>query len=158
MFGVGGKPMIIDNLDNFDMYCKLNNSFKIVKDFLSSNDLSGMECGRYELDGDKIFLSLQTYDTKLEKDCMPEAHRKYLDIQLVVSGQEKIGYVPLSTTSPSIPYDEKNDIEFLNGISEFLLAKPGSFFVFYPQDAHTPSVAISEPQKVKKAVFKIKLN
>lgn len=150
--------MIVDNLVNFKDYLCLHNGFKIVSDFLNKNNLLALECGRYELDGDNVYLALQEYLTKPVETCKPEAHKKYIDIQIVISGEENIGYVEISNTSKYTEYDSEKDIEFLNGEVEFIKATPKNFFILFPQDAHMPSVAIKEPAEVKKAVFKIKVD
>lgn len=150
--------MIVDNLANFKNYLCLHKSFKLVADFLERNDLIALECGRYEIEGDDVYLALQEYETKTIEICKPEAHKKYIDIQIVITGEENIGYADIQNTSKYTDYDSEKDIEFLNGEIEFIKATPDNFFILFPQDAHMPSVAIAEPIGVKKAVFKIKVS
>ena len=150
--------MILDNLENFKQYVKLHKRFEIVNDFLSNNSLENLEVGRHELDGDSVYVSVQEYTTKLESTAKPEDHKKYIDVQIVISGCEKIGYCPVTATKQYSFYEEDKDIEFLNGEVEFLTATPDKFFIFYPQDAHMPSIALGEQAVVKKAVFKVKID
>lgn len=149
--------MIVDNLDNFETYICLHKGFKLVYDFLVRNDLKSLECCRYEIDGNNVYLSLQQYQTKMQEICKTEAHKDYIDIQIVVSGEENIGYANILNTSKNTEYDSVKDIEFLNGEVDFIKATPDNFFILFPQDAHMPSVAITHPVEVKKAVFKIKV-
>lgn len=151
------STMIVDNIANFNKYLSLHKDFKQVADFLKQNDLKTMDCGKYEIDGSNVYLALQQYQTKPQDICKPEAHKNYIDIQIVVSGEENIGYADILNTSKCTEYDSEKDIEFLNGEVEFIRATPDKFFILYPQDAHMPSVAINNPSDVKKAVFKIKL-
>ena len=150
--------MIIDTLENFGSYLCLHNNFKTVKEFLDNNDLKSLEVGRYELDGDNVYLSVQEYSSKIKDQAKPEAHKKYIDIQIVISGEELIGYANIKDTKPYSFYDADKDIEFLNGEVEFFNATENKFFILYPQDAHMPSIAVEKPALVKKAVFKVKVN
>ncbi len=150
--------MILDNLVNFKEYVKLHKRFEIVNNFLLNNLLENLEVGRHEIDGNNVYLSVQEYTTKLEETAKPEAHKKYIDVQILISGTEKIGYCPIQYTQQYSFYDEEKDIEFLIGEVEFLTATPDKFFIFFPQDAHMPSIAVGEQTSVKKAVFKIKID
>ncbi|MCR5262168.1 MAG: YhcH/YjgK/YiaL family protein [Candidatus Gastranaerophilales bacterium] len=147
--------MIVDDLKNFDLYLDLNKNFKKVSDFLTKNDLSDMPTGSYELDGRNIYVNIDEYETK--QSSFPEAHRNYLDIQIILKGHEKIGYADYKTGKTEIAYNPEKDIEFLSADCEFLKAYKGRFFIFYPQDIHQPCITDGEKSNVKKAVFKIKL-
>lgn len=145
--------MIIDNLTNSDLYISLNPNFKIVFDYIKTNDLSKMECGKYQLQGDDLFFNLQEYETKATQKL--EAHKKYIDIQVVVNGAEYMGYTNIDKTEVTEEYDSSKDVEFLKGDVDKVLADNKSFLIFYPQDAHMPALMTEEPKKVKKAIFKI---
>ena len=82
--------MIIDNIENSDKYIKLNDDFKLVFDFLKTHDLKAHECGKHELRGNEVFFNLQEYETKPVQKL--EAHKKYIDIQVVVQGEEYMVY------------------------------------------------------------------
>ena len=150
--------MIVDVLDNFSNYLHLHKKFGIVNEYLNNNNLKDMPVGKYEIDGTDVYLALQEYNSKPESGSKAESHKKYIDIQIVVEGIEKIGYTDKSNTKPCTFYDTEKDIEFLDGAVEFSVAKPGIFFIFYPKDAHMPSIAIDQPAFVKKAVFKVKID
>jgi len=145
--------MIIDNFDNAEKYFPLHKDFKLVFDFLKEHDLSKIECGRHELRGSEVYFNLQEYETKpLQK---LEAHKKYIDIQVVASGEEYMGYTNIDNTSVSEDYNEEKDVMFLKGDVDKLLATNKNFLIFYPEDAHMPALAVNEPKHVKKAIFKI---
>lgn len=145
--------MIIDSLDNADKYIALHKDFKLVFDFLKQNDLNKLECGRHELRGNEVFFNLQEYETKPVQKL--EAHKKYIDIQVVASGEEYMGYTNIENTTPLEEYSEEKDVMFLNGDVDKVKADNRTFLIFYPQDAHMPALAVNEPQQVKKAIFKI---
>ena len=102
-----------------------------------------------------MFVNIQTYMTK--DDANYEAHRKYADIQYIISGSEKIGVTDYKTCSTVIAYDEANDIEFLSGTGNDVVLKEGEFVILYPEDAHKPSISINESTQVRKAVVKVLL-
>ena len=145
--------MIIDNLNNCEKYINLHPDFKTVFDYLKSHDISKMECGRHELKGNNLFFNLQEYETKPVQKL--EAHKKYIDIQVIAIGEEYMGYTNINNTTISEPYSEEKDVMFLNGSVDKLKADNKTFLIFYPEDAHMPALCIDTPQKVKKAIFKI---
>lgn len=148
--------MIIDVLNNSEKYNSLHKDFKLVFDYLKNNDLKAMACGSYKLRGDDVFFNLQEYETKPVQKL--EAHKKYIDIQVVISGCEDMGYTDISNTEVSEDYNEEKDVMFLKGEVKTLRAENKNFLIFYPNDAHMPALAVNEPQTVKKAIFKIKVN
>ena len=87
--------MILDNFKNIKMYSGLGKRFSKAIDFLLEYDFSNFSSGKIKIDDDNIFAILNEYQTKDSFDCKLEAHRKYIDIQHIVSGEELIGYAPL---------------------------------------------------------------
>ena len=151
--------MIIDKIDNARSYYCLGESFKKAFEYLQNTDLKNLPCGKYEIDGDNIFVSVQDYHTKPEKEGKFEAHKKYTDIQFVILGEEQMGFGNIENYKPFTFYDEKNDIVFLENKEEknfFAHVKEGYFVIFMPQDAHMPCIENNNPVYVKKAVVKIK--
>lgn len=149
--------MIVDDLKNFEKYINLNKKFEIISNFLKNNDLKNMKQGSYEINGRDIYVNIDEYKTKDMTASVPEAHRNYLDIQIVINGHEKIGYANLATATTVTPYDENRDIEFLSAKCEYIKAFDGRFFIFFPQDLHHPCITDGEQSDIKKAVFKVKL-
>ena len=147
--------MIVDCLSCFKAYVKLHKSFSNVLDFVENHSLNVLEEGRYSLLGEEFFLSINRYKTQADKDF--EAHKRYIDIQMVLEGEECIEWCPLNKTQVKTTYDKDKDIMFLSGMGQKLEAKPDLFFIFFPEDAHKPGLPIHTPEYVKKAVFKIKV-
>lgn len=147
--------MIFDNIKNISKYSNLDE--KILKgfDFILKNNLNNFKDGRYEIDAKKIYANIQTYETKDEG--LFEAHRKYIDIQYIVSGFEKIEVSEVSELEEKIPYDEEKDLIFFNGIGSFLKLKEGYFAIFYPQDGHKPCITDEQKSNVKKVVVKVSI-
>jgi YhcH/YjgK/YiaL family protein len=124
--------------------------------FLRSNDLSKLETGRHDLEGDSLFVNVNEYTTLNEEETRYEAHQKYADIQYLVFGEEKIGIIPLAESTVTDPYNPEKDAAFLTSAeNHYRLASPERFFVFFPDDAHRPGVRNGEKMKVRKIVVKI---
>lgn len=148
--------MIVDNIENCDKYYNLHIGIKTAFEFYKSHNLKDFEAGSYKIDGDTLYVNINEYETKEEQKL--EAHKNYIDIQIMLNGQEFMGYTNINNTKPYIVYDEGKDVVFLHGDTDKILATENNFFIFFPQDAHKPSLCAGKPNKVKKAVFKIKIN
>ena len=147
--------MIKDTLTNISKYNNLSEFLKIGLDYIKNTDFDKLEDGRYSINGEDIYINIQTYKTKENADF--EAHRNYIDIQYVISGEEKIGVTDYANCSTTIEYNNDKDIEFLNGVGEYYELKTGDFMILYPTDAHKPSISIdtNNPETVRKAVVKV---
>ena len=127
--------------------------------FLKTKNLETIEPGIYELEGKDLFINVSEYITKNEDDTKFEAHIEYIDIQYVVSGEERIGVLPLEKTKEIIPYDSSKDIAFQTAEnSNYRFATPERFFIFFPEDAHRPGVKSDNNSNVRKVVVKIKID
>lgn len=149
--------MIIDKLENAHLYFGLGERFAKGFKFLQENDLNSFENGKYEIDGENLFVSVQDYTSKLLEEGKWEAHKEYADIQFIVKGKEKLGYGNIENFSADTDYDNEKDIIFLNGTGNFAPASENYFLIFMPQDVHMPCIADGVPAYVKKAVVKVKL-
>lgn len=128
--------------------------------YLEQNDLKELENGRYDILGDDIYVNIQDYTSKPETQGKWEAHRKYIDIQIMVKGSEKIGVGEIDNFQTSEAYDEGKDLEFLSATNDnyqFINMNENDFIILYPQDVHMPQIALNTPSYVKKAVVKISI-
>lgn len=123
--------MIKDNLKNAESHHKLGEGFKKGFEFLKNTDMKNLENGKYQIEGDDIFVSVQDYTTKPQEQGKFEAHKKYADIQFIIKGEEKLGFGDVKNFKPVTFYDEKNDIIFLEGDGDFVNAKEGDFVHIY---------------------------
>lgn len=146
--------MIVDHLSNAGRYAALGPRFKEAIDFLRTTDLNALEPGRYPLAGDALFVLVQGYHTKPQSEGFWEAHRRYIDLQFVVQGTERIGYAPLHRMQLE-SYDEQRDLAVLKGEGDFLTLTDGCFMLLWPEDAHMPGLQAGQAGPVRKIVFKI---
>lgn len=133
---------------------KLNKRVVEGLEFLAKTDFSKLEDGRHVIN-DYMYVNVETYQTK--EDALFEAHRDYIDIQYIISGEEKIGVTKYSDCTENTPYDKERDIEFLNGEGEFYPMRTGDYMILYPTDAHKPSISLNEKATVRKAVVKVRV-
>ena len=145
--------MILDLLEHLERYTKLHAGFSTVVKFLTDHNLQTLSLGRHDIDGDEVFVSINTYPTK--ENPKVEFHRAYLDLQVILDGYEQIGWMPQKELCNVTPYDVNKDIALGDGVTQKLEAVPGRFFIFFPEDAHQPG--IGNGNFVKKAVFKIRV-
>jgi YhcH/YjgK/YiaL family protein len=126
-------------------------------EYLARTDLSALPLGRTDVDGADVFVLLSEAETRPPEQVKFEAHRRYIDIQLVVRGQEAIGVAPVAALTTSEPYDATKDIEFFGVPQESatLALRAGDFAVFAPGDGHRPSLHLDGPHVSRKAVVKV---
>lgn len=147
--------MIVDHLDRIARYRGMHKNLDLLIDAISQLDFDQLPEGRHELHGEAVFLNLM--NTKLTDHSSFEAHRNYIDLQLVLKGVERIDYAPLEDFRQMSPYDEGRDIQ--QSTEELphtpCLLSPGMFAIFFPEDAHRPGLGQGEGRK---AVFKIRVD
>lgn len=152
--------MIFDRVENWSLYGG-GQMWKKAFEFITSLSVDTAD-GRYELMGDAMFARVMSYETKTPADAALETHRKYIDIQTVISGAEGIECFPAAGLSVNSPYNEGKDVEFYvrpGAAPARLDLFPGTFGVFYPGDAHMPALQVGgRKELIRKAVVKIKVD
>ena len=126
--------------------------------WLNNTDLAAIQPGKYKIDGDHVYASVAEGATKNMEETRWEAHQKYIDIQYVVKGREKIGVAPFSKAVSIDPFNVEKDVGFYEipeAGCKYYTAEPGTFFIFFPQDAHRPGIGVKGNESVKKVVVKI---
>ncbi|MDB5223275.1 MAG: hypothetical protein JWN83_1942 [Chitinophagaceae bacterium] len=124
--------------------------------YLKNTDLNNIPKGKYPIDGDNVFASVTADSSKDFDKTNWESHRKYIDIQYVINGEEKIGVYPVSDAAVTKEYDEKKDVANYSADGKLYSATPETFFVFFPTDAHRPNITPGDNKVVKKIVIKVR--
>lgn len=124
--------------------------------FMKNQDLENLKPGRYPIDGDNVYATVTEAPDKDFEKTNWESHRKYNDIQYIIKGKEKIGVAALSTATVTKPYDPKSDVANYTSEGEYHTAAPGTFFIFFPQNLHRPSIKVEGYDIVKKLVVKVR--
>jgi YhcH/YjgK/YiaL family protein len=149
--------MIIDNVKNLERYAFVPNVQKAI-DFLKSNDLNSLENGKYDL-GDDCRVAVSEYDTKeVPEEVLLEAHREYIDLQMLVSGEENFFFQAIDLGEEATEYNPVKDVEFYTASwYNTLVLNDKNFALIFPNDLHNGSFVVDESIKVKKLVFKLKI-
>ncbi|MCK4563131.1 MAG: YhcH/YjgK/YiaL family protein [Verrucomicrobia bacterium] len=141
--------MILDTLKNAAKYAGLKMGISEAFGFLDQPGLAELPDGKHEILGDRVFAMVAHGDGRNVSDGELEGHRKYIDIQYVISGDESIGWAPREGLVSSTEYNAENDIEFFEGKPDSVVRVPaGSFAVFLPTDAHLPLIGDGPIHKV----------
>jgi biofilm protein TabA len=150
--------MIYDTKANLYQYIGISEAFDCAIDYLLHADFGTMDPAKYPVDGDRVFTLVQTPDTRLKADARWESHQNYIDIQYLIEGEEIIGFQKTDSMTVSVPYSAEKDIVFYddNGKGSFTRLFPGAFVIYFPSEAHMPLISPSTPQRIKKAVIKVK--
>lgn len=145
--------MIVDTLDNISKYSEIIPK-KAIK-FMISLD-NNIKSGRYNID-EESYANIDEYEPKLIDKCKFEAHKKYIDIQMIVCGEEEIHLTDIKNLKVSEKYDENRDIMFFENSEKYIdkiKLVPNKFVLIYPHEAHKPQIKTTA-NFVKKIVVKI---
>lgn len=141
--------MILDTLDNAAKYAGLKTGLPEAFGFLDQPGLVELPDGKHEILGDRVYATIAHESGRDVSDGQLESHRKYIDIQYVISGNESMGWAPREGLNASIEYDEEKDLEFFEGRPASVVeVPPGSFIIFLPSDAHLPLIGNGSIHKV----------
>ncbi len=148
--------MILDLLENAERYYLLNAGFKTACDYLRRADFTGMTPGKHEIDGERLYVMLNKGLGRGREGAKLESHRRYIDIQYTIVGPDDIGWRPLKACRQvDTPFDAQKDFGLFADRPEVWIAvPPGSFAIFFPDDAHAPMGAGTDCELLK-AVLKV---
>lgn len=140
--------------DNVEKYPK---AIQTALEYLKSNDFTTMETGVYEIQGKDIYAQVMDAQTAPADTKRPEVHEKYIDVQFLASGKERLGF---TFDTGSYEVDERledKDLIFYKSVENegYIDAVPGCYSIFFPEDVHRPAVAAGEPMTIRKVVVKV---
>ena len=158
--------MVLDTLRNSARYVSLHPEFANAFDFLERADWAELAPGsvnrerhsvRHPLDGDRMYVSIEHVDARGRAGARLEAHRRHIDIQFTIEGDEEIGWRSLSDCAqPAGAFDDERDVGFFSDTPETWVSVPaGTFAIFFPDDAHAP---LAGRGTVRKAIVKIAID
>jgi len=150
--------MIVARLANPTPLFQLPSRLARALDYLRATDMRSVPIGRHDLDGDRLFALVQEYTTRAADQCVWEAHRRYIDVQFVAVGAERMGYASLAQMRERDAYDAARDVAFFEPGEEFVTIRAGMFAIFGPEDVHSPGHVAGQPGLVRKVVIKAMLN
>ena len=124
--------------------------------YLKNTDLKTLANGRHVIDGDNVYAIVTEAPTKDYDKTAFESHRKYIDLQYVITGEEKMAKTPVILITVNKPYDAAADIAYYTGEGKIYPVPAGTFMLFFPAEAHRPNITPGGNKVVKKIVIKIK--
>ena len=127
--------------------------------FLSSTNLDTLSLGKHLIDGENVFATVSEGPTKEYNKTGWESHRNYLDLHLMLLGKERIGMVDTTSAAVTNPYDATKDAANYDATikGNYYVADSNTLLIFFPQDAHRPSIHVDGFDRVKKLVIKIRV-
>lgn len=149
--------MIFSSIYAKDDVSKYPQAIQTAIAYLKANDFIHMEPGVYEIQGKDIYAQVFDAETGPVSEKRPEVHEKYVDVQFLASGREKLGFTP---DTGRYEVDERigeRDLIFYKSVENegFIEAAPGCYSIFFPADVHRPACAAGEPMTVRKVVVKV---
>ena len=148
--------MVLSTLQNSERVESLHPLFKKAFDYVKSHDILNMPCGRIEIEGDSLFINNSNPDCVDKEQQVLEVHRRYIDIHVLLDGEETVGWKSLENCSVELKaYDEANDCAlYSEPASTYFTMKPGQFLIVWPEDAHAPVIGKG---KIRKLIIKVKI-
>ena len=151
-------PHVVAKIADAARYEALNPHFAKAFGFLRRKDLAELPVGRYEIDGENCWAMIQEADlTPFDATAKVEAHRKYIDIQSPITGDETIGFLTMDAERLALPFDEAKDFTLFPSASKPRTLHPGEFAIFFPPyGAHAPGHCVGEGRTIRKLVIKVR--
>jgi YhcH/YjgK/YiaL family protein len=146
--------MIFDRLANAKLYLPVHKRFAAAFEFLQQKDLETLPDGEYPIEGKQLYVIVATTAGRGRTGAKLEAHRRYLDIQYVVRGQDDMGLKPTcECREVEMAYDASCDAAlYRDPPTNWITVPAGSFTIFYPDDGHAP---LGGEGTVTKAIVKV---
>ncbi len=135
--------MVIAHLNDSERYASLHPLFKQLFDYVKSHDLSQVPAERITLDGERLFINVADPTLKDPENQVLEVHRRYIDVHFPLTGEETIGWSPMSvlTTKSVNPFNEEDDYAiYAEQAQSYHTIHPGEFAIVWPEDAHAPII------------------
>ena len=126
--------------------------------YLKETDFENLADGVYEIDGKMMYAQVFTFTSKPIEEGKPELHRKYLDVQFWISGEEMFGVAPSHGVGNCIEEIDERDLHFYDGVANesFVHATKGCYAVFFTNDVHRPGCGLDgKPLTYRKVVVKV---
>lgn len=154
--------MIVDTLNHWRDYFN-GPVWEKVFHYLEGLSASTEVADKVHLQGEEVFARVMRYPTRGPEDGMLEAHNRYIDVQMSLSGGEGVDWFPRSSLKATGPFDEANDVILFKRPSGHAAARienrPGVFTVLFPEDAHmAQQVLDGSAAEVLKVVVKVRLD
>ena len=149
--------MIFSSIENKDSFESYPEAIQTAVNYLMSHDFTSMEPGVYEIRGKEIYAQVFDTETVNPDTKRAESHEKYLDVQFLVSGKERLGFTMNTGKYKVSEHMKERDLIFYESVEDegWIESRPGCFCVFFPSDIHRPECISGEAMKLRKVVVKV---
>ncbi|WP_432798667.1 YhcH/YjgK/YiaL family protein [Poriferisphaera sp. WC338] len=164
--------MIYDHIDNISLYKNLPANLTAGLQFLKNVNPTTLKPGRNDLQGEgphaPLFANFDSYTSRTTTESKYESHRRYIDIQYIISGNERIAISPTPTSESNTgqplavtdSYNDEKDFELYDhnpdilAGTQWVILRPNHFVILYPHEAHMPCIQFDGPTEIQKIVVK----
>ena len=151
--------MVYGNLSNIELYKGLSDDIYAGLTYLKQVN-PDIDNGVYQINP-RVKVIVSEYETMRVNESGYEAHKRFIDIQCVLKGEERVACLPIECMRETKPYNNEKDAAFYSTVlklqTSYLSLYPGYFAIFFPQDGHMPQLCADEPRMVKKIVVKVEI-
>ncbi len=150
--------MIVGHKSQATRYMGLDANLDAALQFIQNTDLNAMDDGTYDILGENAWVRIFELTTKPLDQGKMEYHKEFLDIQMILQGEEIIrcGYAKdIESSRPSSP---EKDLYFCHCPGQDITLHHGDFVILFPDDIHAPGCSHTPPTTVRKALFKVRLS
>ncbi len=150
--------MIYSKLSDANCYRGLSKGLDRAIEWLENADFTRIEDGRYDLDGPDFRAIISTASTVAPEEAVMESHKKYIDLQYIIEGEENFFVEHLEEMGAPTSENAERDIYFYKGAKkeQMILVPEGYFMILFPQDAHATRVMTNEPKQTRKVILKVR--
>ena len=147
--------MIIGNIHHLQSW--LPDALRQAIEHVKAHVSESTPLGKHDIDGNNLFYLISEDSTEAQTERRAEYHARYLDIQIVLRGQEGMTFSTLPPGTPATDWLADKDIAFLpeGGQENTVVLSEGDFVEFWPGEVHKPLCAVGAPAKVRKVVVKM---
>lgn len=149
--------MNFGNIWKEETYSSLPRAIKECFEYTKAHDLLGFERGSHSIDGERLFVNVAEYVTTEPQNRLWEAHKHYLDVHIMLDGKEQIDLNSIENLEQGMFVEADDFLPLTGEPKSHAVLRPGDFLVLEPRDGHRTAVAVEEPERIKKAIFKVRI-
>lgn len=151
--------MIYGEIKDIKIYKGLSKNLDKAIEYISEKKYKDNHFGKNEIDGDIIYFNCPEKAITRDKNGLElEYHKKYIDIHIVLEGEESIGYSAFNSLIETKKFDIENDYALMKGDiqTEFYLDKE-KFLIIFPYEPHIALLKVGKEKEIKKVIFKVEI-
>lgn len=149
--------MIYGEIKDLNQYKGISKNLDKAIEYILNEEYKKGIPGKNIIDGDNLYFNYPDCAvTKEVKEGFFEGHKKYIDIHIVISGEENLGYTPRSEVKVKKEYDSEGDYELYEGtLKNIFHVTEDRFIMFFPDEPHMALLKVEEIKKITKVIFKV---